>query len=422
MNRITLYEHQRQALIATERNNKCAYYLDMGLGKTFVGSEKLKSLNNEINLVVCQKSKVKEWVEHFIKYYPKCITFDLTKRELFEKFTNSKSCEETPFIGVINYDLITRRDLTNLRDFTLMLDESSLIQNIRAKRTKCIMKMKYKNLILLSGTPTSGRYERLYSQLKMLGYKQSKYVYYDNYIKYRIDNSQGFPLEIVYGYKNISKLKKEMKDLGCVFMKSDDVISLPEQNFYDIKVKNNRYYKDFMKNDIVTIDDIELIGDATLTKLLCLRQICSIYNDDKIKAFEDLITSTNDRLIVFYNFNAELNILKTVCNKHNRKIGEFNGSVKDLYAYENISDSVTLIQYQSGALGLNLQKSNKIIYFSPPLASDLYEQSKKRIHRIMQEQKCFYYKLIVSNSIEENIYKTLEMRKDYTNKLFEKGV
>ena len=38
---ITLFQHQQKALDQTEGHNRCAYYLDMGLGKTFVGSEKM---------------------------------------------------------------------------------------------------------------------------------------------------------------------------------------------------------------------------------------------------------------------------------------------------------------------------------------------------------------------------------------------
>jgi SNF2 family DNA or RNA helicase len=77
------------------------------------------------------------------------------------------------------------------------------------------------------------------------------------------------------------------------------------------------------------------------------------------------------------------------------------------------------VQYQAGAMGLNLQKANKIIYFSLPLQSELFEQSKKRIHRIGQKKTCFYWYLITENSIEEQIYQTLKERRDYTNKLFE---
>lgn len=55
-----LYEHQKQALTETKNFNKVAYYHDMGLGKTFTGSEKMLSFNTKINLIVCQKSKINE--------------------------------------------------------------------------------------------------------------------------------------------------------------------------------------------------------------------------------------------------------------------------------------------------------------------------------------------------------------------------
>ena len=71
-------------------------------------------------------------------------------------------------------------------------------------------------------------------------------------------------------------------------------------------------------------------------------------------------------------------------------------------------------------MGLNLQSASKIVYFTPPLSSELYEQSKKRTHRIGQNKTCFYWKLICKGSIEERIYRVLAMRKDYTEALFVK--
>jgi len=81
---------------------------------------------------------------------------------------------------------------------------------------------------------------------------------------------------------------------------------------------------------------------------------------------------------------------------------------------------VTFIQYQSGAMGGNFQKANKIIYFSLPESWELWEQSQKRIHRIGQEKPCFYYLLICPGTVEENILTTLNMRKDYNDELFRK--
>ena len=62
---VQLYDHQKRALEMTRDFNRCAYYVDMGGGKTFVGSEKMFELGANINLVVCQKSKVQDWVDHF---------------------------------------------------------------------------------------------------------------------------------------------------------------------------------------------------------------------------------------------------------------------------------------------------------------------------------------------------------------------
>lgn len=104
----------------------------------------------------------------------------------------------------------------------------------------------------------------------------------------------------------------------------------------------------------------------------------------------------------------------------NRPVSILSGEVKDLGAYNFHSNSVTFIQYQAGAMGGNFQKANKIIYFSLPQGWELWEQSQKRIHRIGQNRPCFYYWMICPGTVEEDIYSTLQMRKDYNDELFRK--
>lgn len=422
---MVLYPHQKAELEATKDFNRVAYYHDMGLGKTFVGAEKIIQLGSHINLVVCQKSKIEDWQDHFHLYYSEKTTiFNLTEKSDFKKFFEviNAYCKNQ-IIGIINYDLIFRRkELLKLSDFTLLLDESSLIQNEKAKRSKFILSLKPKNIILLSGTPTGGKYERLWSQLHLLGWNISKDMFYNHYVDYHWDDSEGFPIMIIDGYKNEGRLKNKMRQYGCRFLKTEDVFDLPEKTDIPIVIPTTPEYKRFRKNSIVEFKydgaDIELIGATILTRFLYERQLCGQYNSKKLEAFESLIQSTEDRLIVFYNFTAELNALQKITAKYNIPVSLINGDTKDLTAYENNSNSITFLQYQAGSMGHNLQKANKIIYFTPPVSSELFEQSKKRIHRIGQEKPCFYYYLICGSSIEQAIYGTLAKRKDYTDKLF----
>jgi len=428
---VKLYEHQQNALNQTNSLNHVAYYHDMGLGKTFTGAEKMKQLGAKVNLVICQKSKIDDWVEHFKTNYSQVddiYCYDLTNKRDFECFfeevdhlVKDDLMGLIPVVGIINYELAFRRpELAELEDFTLMLDESSLIQNENSKRSKFILKkLQPKNVILLSGTPTGGKYERLWSQLHLLGWPISKDLYWRQYVDFHYEDNEGYPIKVIDGYKNVDRLKKKMRQYGCHFLKTEEVFNLLKPIPIPINVPTTKDYKIFRKECIVTVDGVELVGDTTLTKMLYERQLCGQYNQYKRDAFRDLLESTDDRLIVFYNFWDELTALENLVNEYARPYSVVNGNGKDLTAYEEYNNSITFIQYQAGAMGLNLQKANKIVYFTPPLSSELFEQSKKRIHRIGQERLCFYYYMTCQNSIEEKIYDTLSMRKDFTDKLFE---
>ena len=447
MTDFSLMPHQETALDLTADRNRCAYYLDMGLGKTFVGAEKVYLLNNDVNIVVCQKSKIDDWIEHFQEYYPDYSVFNLTKKNQAVRFKELVETDkfydyDIQIVGVINYDLVFRRSyISHIRNFTLLLDESSLICNENAKRSKFILKLNPESVVLLSGTPTAGKYERLWSQLHLLGWEISKKAFWKSYVETEWSETGDFKQEVVVGYKNVNHLKKKLAQYGAVFMKTGEVMNLPEQIEQKIFLKTTKEYHYFVKNSYLLLDTlnlcqfkddsdfqgedvtprIELVGDNSLTKTLYARQLCGQYHKEKLEAFRDLLESTEDRVIVFYNFNEELNRLKKVCESLNREISFVNGSGMSMYAYEEIPNSVLFVQYQAGAMGGNFQKANKIIYYTLPLGKgscDLWEQSKKRIHRIGQKRTCFYYYLLVKGSFEEKNFAALQEGKELTDELF----
>lgn len=429
---MSLFAYQQAALDRVDGKRRCAFYHDMGLGKTFTGAEKLMSDKCwHLALVVCQKSKVADWVDHFRSHYDIDV-LDLTTQRSMEMFEMSMDYSDVPdpfgdmpdAVGVINYDLLWRRpNLQALKRFALMFDESSLLQNKSSKRTKAAMKLaaRANELILLSGTPVDGKYERLWTQLNMLGWRIDEKLFWRQYVESETTMREGFPITKVTGYKNEERLVRKMKELGCDFLKTDDVIDLPDQRFIRIDVPMSGYYRKFAKVNIITAFGRDFVGDTVFGDLTAKRQLAAAYSRAKLEAFGDLLDGTSKRLVVFYNFDVELEGLTAELEKRYRPYGVLNGKAHDLSPFFDTDDGVALIQYQSGAMGVNLQQADTCVYFSPPLASSLFEQSKKRIHRVGQDKPCTYYELVSKGTVEEKIYDTLAMRRDYTEKLFTMG-
>ena len=418
---IKLYPHQEKALELAKPFKKVLFSLDLGLGKTFCCTEKMKTIPFKYALVVVPKSLVNQWCKHIDTHYPQWNWIDFTakKRKSIDK--------NRPNVVVVNYDLIFRRpELQNLykfdKNWVLVLDEAVAISNSSAKRTKTIMKMKCDNLIMLSGSVSKGHAENLYTLTKMLGWAIDKKTFWDNFIITKEFQKQGmrFPIKLIVGYKNQDGLKQKMRELGTIFMKTEDVLQLPEQTFIDFGVNISKEYKSFKKSRIITLENgKELVGDCSLTKLLGERLLCGAYNQDKINAFRELLESTDNRVIVFYNFWEEYDKLVEVVNELKRPLSEVNGRTRNLENYENCDDSVTLVNYAAGSSGLNLQKANIMIYFTPPLSVEFATQSAKRIHRIGQLNNCRYYRMICENSVEEKIYESLKKGKDFIDYLYE---
>jgi SNF2 family DNA or RNA helicase len=282
--------------------------------------------------------------------------------------------------------------------------------------------MQPENVILLSGTPVSGKYENLWAQVKLLGWDISQRVYNEQYVNWTTIDVGGAPLRVVdkkNPYKNVERLKAKMRAHGAVFLKTHEVFDLPAQNFISVYIQTTADYKKFRREKIVTVGGVDYVGDTQLSFRVYSRMLCGHLNPAKLDAFRDLLESTNERVIVFYTFDAELEALRKICAELEKPVSEVNGHTKDLTAYEDEDDAVTLVQYQAGAHGLNLQKASRVIYFTPTIQSELFEQSKKRIHRIGQDKPCFYYLLTCQNSVEDKeIYPLLGMREELTNKLF----
>lgn len=408
--KINLFQHQIDVINSVKDKKNVGLFLDLGLGKTITSTVLALIFDNPKTLIVCPKPLIDGWKQ--------------TLRDFFKiTICDFKDIADKNGFFVINYDKLIRNDeFLKLKDYTLILDESSKICHDDTKRTRFVMKMKPKNTILLSGSPCAGgKYELLYTQAKMLGVDMTKTKWWDSFVKWHVgDFNTGHKFKIVDGYKNTDKMMDLLKKNGAVFMKSEDVINLPEKIENVIEIPSTREYWKFLKKRVIEIGGKEYVGDNPLTLRLYARMFCGSMNPNKVDTLEYLLSDTDERVIVFYSFKEDCEKIKEMCKKLNKPVSIVNGDEKNLENYENFDNSVTLCQFQSASYGLNLQKANKIIYFSLNESADAYIQSIGRIRRIGQNRTCYYYYLVCKDSIESDILDSVKKGEDYNDKLFKK--
>lgn len=417
-----LYPHQKDLLEQTAGRKKVGYFVDMGLGKTFLATEKMVEIGNELNCIICQKSKIDDWCQHIEEHYPEYTVYRVYHPAPMAEVLKIQAPKK--IVCIINYELFFRR--RKFIDYlykrcTLILDESSLIQNENAKRTKAVLAVRADAVILLSGTVVNGNYEKLWSQCNLLGWSISRELFDHQYVEYRTIDSGGFQRKIPCGYKNVDRLKNKLRIYGGIFRKCEEVYdTMPETNFEIIRIPASKEYWKFDKDKIIPVEDRLLIGDMLLTERLYARMLCGQFSENKFEVVSDLLDSTDDRVIIFYWFQEEYNRLRTLVESKGRAVSTINGEEKDLEAYNNDPQSVTLCQYQAAAMGHNLQLANRMILFSLPDGNmELLEQCYKRIDRLGQTRPCFYYILLCQNTIEEKIWKQLGQKFDRVNKIFD---
>lgn len=177
---------------------------------------------------------------------------------------------------------------------------------------------------------------------------------------------------------------------------------------------NKVAYKDLMRNrwDYENEEPIENISK------LCyeLRKICysDISRSYELKTIFDLY----GKIIIFYNFDYELEIIKNTDFGEGVVFAELNGHRHDLEPFTN-EKWVYAVQYNAGSEAWNCIKTNCIVFYSQNYSYKIMKQAAGRIDRMTTPYKeLFYYHLKCRSPIELRIERALQQKKTFNESAF----
>lgn len=130
----------------------------------------------------------------------------------------------------------------------------------------------------------------------------------------------------------------------------------------------------------------------------------------------ELLIGKHPRMIVFYNFNYELEILRTLSSK-NIELAEWNG-----HKHEEIPEGdrwVYLVQYVAGAEGWNCTSTDAMVLYSLPYSYKVWEQAFGRIDRLdTLFSRLFYYVFLSNSAIDRAVKKKLDAKQNFSQSAY----
>lgn len=186
------------------------------------------------------------------------------------------------------------------------------------------------------------------------------------------------------------------------------------QHHEDIYVSYDIHtYKDVMKRRWDIWKDEPLVNASGLC--YALRKIVNTDDSRAVKLLE--LFETHQKMIVFYNFDYELEILKNLYYGEDVVVAEWNGHKHE--PTPTACKWVYLVQYTAGAEGWNCITTDTIVFFSQNYSYKIMHQSAGRIDRLNTPfEDLYYYHLKSRSGIDLAIAKALNSKKKFNESSF----
>lgn len=442
-----LLPYQRDAFNKLIRIKIGALYMEMGTGKT----------RTALEFVADRLRKGK--IEHAVWLCPFSVKTSL-KREIL------KHTDDLQYITISGIETLSSSIRENVRLLNLVkkkkcfliVDESNLVKNFFAKRTKAIIRLaehcEYR--MILNGTPISRDEADLFAQWyildwRVLGYK-SYWSFSNNHLEFDEDRP-GRHVRVL----NTDYLMRKIAPYSYQIRKRD-CLDLPEKTYssywYRLSKEQREHYETVFNIMLEQIDELEpetiyrllnslhavvcgyrlkfstkndsLIMRSSDIEYTKKRFYANFEDDPRAKELFSILEriSDDEKAIIFARYTDEINLITEHLNK---KYGQgsavkFYGDLTQKKRQENLMKFEKEARFlvankQTAGYGLNLQFCRYVIFYSNDWDWATREQSEDRVHRIGQNKNVHIIDIAAENTIDERILDNLSRKTDLVNEL-----
>ena len=442
---------------------------DMGLGKTIQIIALLQAEAEEHpesqSLIVCPASLVYNWENELNRFAPgltvQTVTGTAPEREEILKIAAQLGTEhletaasETtvqadaqesaeaichPQILITSYDLL-KRDIACYEPFQFrfqVIDEAQYIKNPLTQSAKSVKLIKAQTRYALTGTPIENRLSELWS---IFDYLMPGFLFTYSRFRKQFESpiaKDGDPyalesLRRLSGPFVLRRLKKDvLKDLPD---KLETVVySMAEEEQKQLYTAHALALKEEleqMSGDTYGTERIQVLAELTkLRQICCDPSLCfDRYKGGsaKLDTCMELITggiAGGHKILLFSQFTSMLELIGQRLKKEGIAFHELTGAtpkeerIRMAGAFQTDETPVFLISLKAGGTGLNLTAADIVIHYDPWWNVAAQNQATDRAHRIGQEKQVSVFKLIMKDTVEENILLLQEQKRDLADQI-----
>ncbi|NHJ33046.1 MAG: DEAD/DEAH box helicase, partial [Asgard group archaeon] len=362
------------------------------------------------------------------------------------------------FIGTASgYDLIittyqlAQRDfdiLTQINWSTIVIDEAQNIKNPKTKQSRKIKKLNSNYRIALTGTPIENRLTELWSILDFLnpGYLGSLRKFKESYVN---------PIENKQNSQILNQLAKLVQPFILRRLKTDPAIieDLPEKSEFKVYCSMTEeqciLYEAVVKDLIKRLSVAQgisrkglILGALTKLKQICNHPVQFMHEESidlkdrsgKLNRLKEMLTEVldnNEKALIFTQYAELGQLLKDYLQEvlSEEVLLLFGGTpqkereelIKRFQNQAECSPNVFILSIKAGGVGLNLTAANHVFHFDRWWNPSVENQATDRAFRIGQEKNVFVHKFISVGTLEENIDRLIEQKKELADSVIGTG-